>query len=124
MANTKKLLAERNPPAVGYKEKQYPKRADYKPLSRAGKARTLDATGRYVGEVALVKGAKRLTKALGGLWREAGAARCPACGRPGMVITQDSSGIVNVVCPEKCAPADIHEALLERGIGVADMWVS
>jgi hypothetical protein len=124
MANTKKLLAERNPPAVSYKEKQYPKPADYKPPPWTGKARTLDAAGRYIGETAPVKGAKRLTQAIAGQWIEVGIARCPVCNTPGMVITQDSGGTVNVVCPANCHPADISDALLALGITVTSMWVS
>lgn len=112
-----KPTARADAPLAAYQEK-HSKRANYKPCGEHGQPRTVD------GNVAIIKSARRLVSRLGGQWWEAGVAQCPCCNTPGMAVSQDSHGIISVDCPEKCDPSDIHAALLKRGIGVADMWVS
>ena len=110
-----------DPSVAAYQESS--KRADYRPILRGGKVRIIDGTGRYIGEAVPIRGAKRLTLAIRGNWQEFGSACCPVCGVPQMVITADSQGVITVVCPAKCHPADIYEALLNLGIATT-MWVS
>src|SRR5579872_1010889 len=99
MDNTKKLPAEGNPPAVGYKEKQTTQHTDRSPLSRGVKGRLIgDApritTGRRTGRARpLWTGSKFLAAldALGVEWLGECDLPCSTCGgpalsRPGMVI--------------------------------------
>jgi hypothetical protein len=124
MEKTKRPLVGATPPTAWNVAKLPTRPANYRAPNAGGLARTVDGTGRDIGEAVPVRGAKRLTQVLGGQWLEAGSAPCPVCHTPGMVITQDSSGTVSVACPENCDPASIHAALLNLGFAVTEMWVS
>jgi hypothetical protein len=74
------------------------------------------------GEPIRITTAQQLALLMGGRWFEGcdhGSARCPACGKPGLLIFQCEGGI-RISCREECPPVAIYWALRALGLAVAE----
>ncbi len=113
MDTTKKPTARAGAPLAAYEEK-HSKRPNYKPHPRGGLARSIDGTGRCIGEPIQVRSAEHLTQLLAGTWSgKKGVATCPWCG---FSIGQLSETIIGTCCHGGCMTRETDAGLHALGI--------